>query len=154
MQTEKEISEIKRKTAGFKNVLQERNAHFVFITGELGIHPVFDLVKTKLQSEYNSCLTLIYFTSANLSQPLYKAELENLEKRFPSKLITHYLFTGNQNCPENRNWHQQILEIVINSNTRSVMEFLILGTEEFIETVTDHLHFLSIHSNHIYSQII
>jgi hypothetical protein len=154
MQTEKELPELDWVTSGFKKTLQKKNAHFVFITGDNGIHIVFDLIKSKLKNEHHCCLTLIYFTSAYLSQPLFKAELENLEKRFPAKLISHYLFTGNQNYPENSIWHQQILEIVINSNTRTAMQFLILGNEELVGTLTDRLHFLSIHSTHIYSQII
>lgn len=154
MQTEKELPELDWAIDGFKKTLQEKNAHFVFITSENGIHIVFDLIKSKLKNEHNCCLTLIYFTSAYLSQPLFKSELESLERRFPSKLITHYLFTGNQNHPENSIWHQQILEVVINSNTRTTMQFLILGNEELVGIVTDRLHFLSIQSNHIYSQII
>jgi len=154
MQTEKELPELDWVISGFKKIWQEKNAHFVFISGENGIHIVFDLIKSKLKNEQNCCLTLIYFTSAYLSQPLFKAELENLEKRFPSKLITHYLFTGNQNHPENISWHQQILEIVINSNTFNTMPFLIIGNEELVASVSDRLHFLGIKSNHIYSHII
>jgi len=154
MQTEKEGSELVWENPGFKKHWQQKNAHFVFITGENGIHIVFDLIKSKLKNDQNSCLTLIYFTSSYVSQPLFKAELESIEKRFPSKLITHFLFTANQNHPENTAWHQQILEIVINSNTFSVMPFLIIGKEELVASVNDRLHYLGIKSNHIYSHII
>jgi Na+-transporting NADH:ubiquinone oxidoreductase subunit NqrF len=153
MQTEKDGSELILGNPEFKKQWKEENAHFVFVTGENGIHTVFDLIKSKLKNDQNSCLTLIYFTTAYVSQPLFKAELESLEKRFPTKLITHYLFSANQINPENTTWHQQILEIVINSNTCNTMPFLILGDDELVAFVSDRLHFLGVKSNHIYSHI-
>jgi ferredoxin-NADP reductase len=154
MQTEKDWSELNGLNSGLKNICLETNAHVVFICGESGIHEVFSLVKSMLKDKHDCCLSLIYFTSAYLSQPLYKAELENLEKRFPTKLITHYLFANKQDHPENIEWAQQILEIVINSNTSSSMQFQIWGNEEMVDTVTHRLQFLSIRSNQIYSHII
>jgi len=154
MQTEKEGSDLVWENPGFKKQWQEKKAHFVFVTGENGIPTVFDLVKSKLKNDQKSCLTLIYFTSAYASQPLFKAELESLEKRFPTKLITHYSFSTNANHPEDTAWHQQVLEIVINSNTFNTMSFLIIGNDELVASVTDRLHFLSVKSNHIYSHII
>ena len=154
MPSEKKLTESPLMTARFNRISPAKHDHFVFITGESGIIDVFERIKSKLRNETDSCLTLVYFTSAYLSQPLFKAELESLEKRFPSKLITHYLFVRTQNHPENIEGHQQILEIVINSNTSSTMQFLILGSEEMVSSVTDRLHFLGVKSNHIHSQII
>jgi ferredoxin-NADP reductase len=154
MQTEKKVTESHLTTTGKNTIRLEKNAHFVFITGERGINDAFELIKSKLRNEPDSCLTLIYFYSAYLSQPLFKAELENLEKRFPSKLITHFLSCRNEHLPEYLESHQQILEIVINSNTFSTMLFMIQGNEEMINSFSDRLHFLGIKSNHIHSQII
>ena len=154
MQTEEKVSESRLKTTGDSQIWHQENSHFVFITGDSGIVDVFELIKAKLKIQPDCCLTLIYFTSAYLSQPLFKAELESLEKRFPSKLIIHYLFCRNQHLAENFEVHQQILEIVINSNTCSAMQFLIQGNEVMISTIGDRLHFLGINSNQIHSHII
>jgi len=153
MQIEKEATIVRFENPEFRKLWQHKNAHFVFVTGDNDIHTVFDLIKLKLKTAHNSCLTLIYSTSACISQPLFKAELEYLEKRFPSKLITHYLFSAKPALPENTSWLQQILEIVINSNTSTVMPFLIIGDEDLSALVSDRLHFLGIKSNHIYSHI-
>ena len=154
MQTEKDWSELIGMNSGLINIWHKTNTHFVFISGESGIHKGFDLVKSMLKYKHDCCLSLIYYTSAYLSQPLFKAELENLEKRFPTKLITHYLFANKQDHPENIEWAQQVLEIVINSNTSSSMQFLIWGNEEMVESITHRLHFLSIRTDQIYSHII
>lgn len=149
----KDIGSVKKASGGkFRRTAE--NDHVVFITGENGIVNVFERLKSRLKNDTESCLTLIYFTSAYIAQPLFKAELENLEKRFPSKLITHFLFCRNQELPESFEAHQQILEIVINSNTCSRIQFLISGNQEMISTIQDRLQFLGIQSNHIHSQII
>jgi hypothetical protein len=130
------------------------SAHFVFISDESGIITAFEQIKSKLRSEFNGCLTLIYSTPVYLSRPLFRAELENLEKRFPSKLITHYVSNRSPHPSDNPETHQQIMEIVINSNTCGMMQFLILGQEEFAGMVIGRLQFLGIKSNQLNSQII
>jgi ferredoxin-NADP reductase len=153
MQMEKQFTDSVLTTVG-NTTHEDRGSHFVFITAEYGIIDVFERIKSKLKNDPFSCLTLIYFSSACLSQPLFKAELESLEKRFPSKLITHFMFCRNEHFPEYLESHQQVLEIVINSNTFSEMQFLVSGDAEMLSTVGDRLHFLGITSNHIHSQII
>ena len=141
-------------SSGLKKSTSGDSSHFVFISDESGIIPVFEQIKSKLRSEVNGCLTLIYSTPVYLSRPLFRSELENLEKRFPSKLITHYVFNRNPRPSDNSDTHQQILEVVINSNTCGIMQFLILGHEEFGGMIAGRLQFLGIKANQIKSQII
>jgi len=141
-------------SSGTKNGKPQDSAHFVYISDESGIITAFDQIKSKLRCELNGYLTLIYSTPVYLSQPLFRAELENIEKRFQSRLITHYVYNRNPHPSDNPDNHQQILEIVINSNTCRMMQFLILGHEEFASTVTGRLQFLGIKSDQISSQII
>ena len=131
-----------------------KDTHLVFITNESGISSVFESVKAGLGNGSKGCLTLIYSTSAYLSQPLYKAELESLERRFPSRLIIHYVFGRAQNARENLESHQRVLEIVINSNTCMKMQFLVAGQDEFSGMIIGRLKFLGITTNQIISQII
>jgi hypothetical protein len=141
-------------SSGLKKSRCGDNSHFVFVSDESGIIPVFELIKSKLRSELNGCLTLIYSTPVYLSRPLFRAELDNLEKRFPSKLITHYVFNRNPHPSDNTEAHQQIFEIVINSNTCGMMQFLIVGQEEFADMATGRLQFLGVRTYQISLQII
>lgn len=131
-----------------------KNSHFVFVTDHNGIDSVFELLKSKLKNELNSCLSLVYSITEHLPLPLFKAELESLEKRYPSQLITYYVFNKNAVAPENSELNQQILEIVINCNTCDFMEFMIMGHEDLVPMVIDRLQFLGIKSNQINSKII
>ena len=128
------------------------DSHFVFITDDSGIVPVFEQIKSKLGLEVNNCLTLVYSISGKEGQPLFKAELESIEKRFPAQLLTHYLFSGNLIPRENTDQIQQALEIILNCNLRKLVQFLVLGKADFIESVSERLHFLGIKPNQIYSQ--
>ena len=49
---------------------------------------------------------------------------------------------------------QTMLEIIINSNVKAVLQFLITGKEELIEIVAEQLYFLGIKKNQIITQII
>ena len=126
--------------------------HLVFITNDSGIVGVFEQIKSKLGLEINNCLTLVYSVSDKESQPLFKAELESIEKRFPAQLQTHYLFKGNLIARENADQIQQTLEIIINCNLRKLMLFWVQGETDFVESVSERLHFLGIQPSQIYSQ--
>jgi len=128
------------------------DSHFVFITDDSGIVAVFEQIKSKLGLEVNNCLTLVYSISGKEGQPLFKAELESIEKRFPAQLLTNYLFSGNLIPRENADQIQQALEIILNCNLRKLVQFLVLGEADFIESVSERLHFLGIQPNQIYSQ--
>ena len=128
------------------------DSHFVFITDDSGIVAVFEQIKSKLGLEANNCLTLVYSISGKEGQPLFKAELESIEKRFPAQLLTHYLFNGNLVLRENADQIQQTIEIIINSNLRKWMQFLVHGEADFVESVSERLHFLGIQPIRIYSQ--
>ena len=154
MQSEKKNIELPSTTSGCENIRTDTNAHFVFVANESGIYSAFELIKSLLRNEQNSCLSLIYSITRLHPQPLFISELENLERRYPSQLITYYLFSRNHDLTDKRDINQQILEIVINCNTCELMQFLILGDAELVELVTDRLRFLGICPDRISSQII
>ena len=136
-----------------KNRGSEQDNHFVFVTDDSGISSAFNQIKSHLRNEEFSFLTLIYFVLDAATQPLFKSEIENLEKRYPSKLITHFVFSESRISPDNFEKYQQILEIVINSNTCDEIQYLIIGELNLFGMISDRLHFLGINSNQIKSQI-
>ena len=154
MQTEEIQSKTLPATSGNKLEGLDTDSHFVFITDDSGIDSAFELIKSKLRSELDNCLTLIYSIAGDTSHHLFKAEIETIEKRFPAQLISHYV-SGSEPVPgNNAGINQQILEIVINSNVRKSMQFQVFGEAQLVESVIDRLHFLGIHPTQINSQII
>ncbi len=153
MQTEKKSTVFPFVSSRVKQGRAGTNSHFAFVTDDRGIHSAFELIKTKLKDECNSFLSLIYSVNDPLSPPLFVAELESLERRYFSQLITYYESSGSISYPENLDMNQQLLEIIINCNTCEKMQFLLLGREELVAWFTERLLFLGINSNQIHSQI-
>jgi len=123
--------------------------HVVFIADELGIGNAFETIKSKLGNGQNNCLTLIYSIPDNPVQPLFKAELESIEKRYPAQILTYYV-SGKGILPiDQTDKIQQILEIVINCNTRKRMQFEMRIQAEQAETVAGRLTYLGINPTQI-----
>lgn len=154
MQPEKKSIESSPITSGHEIVGTDTSEHFVFVANESGIYSTFELVKSKLRNEQNSCLSLVYSISRLYPQPLFISELESLERRYPPRLITYYMYSRDQDLSDKPDMNQQILEIVINSNICESIQFLILGDAGLVELVTDRLRFLGIRPDQISSQII
>jgi hypothetical protein len=124
-------------------------SHFVFITDESGIGQAFETIKSMLGGGKNNCLTLIYSVPENPAQPLFKAELESIEKRYPAQILTYYV-TGKGILPiDQMDKIQQILEIVINCNTRKWMQFRMMVRAEQTETIAGRLTYLGINPTQI-----
>ncbi len=154
MQPEKKNIESSSMTSRHGGVKTEITAHFVFVADEAGIYSAFEMIKSRLRNKHNNCLSLIYSISKLHPQPLFISELESLERRYPSRLITYYLFSRDHDLTDKPDMNQQILEIVINSNICESMQFMILGDAMLVELVTDRLHFLGIRPDQITSQTI
>ncbi len=130
-----------------------KDLHLVFVTDDAGISTAFELLKSNLSLELDSCLTLVYTISEDPNHFLFKAELKSLVKRFPTQLITYPLHHGELVSSYNCGAIQRVLEIVLNCNVRKHLQFLILGQAGLVETATDRLQFLGIDSGQIHSQI-
>lgn len=128
------------------------NPHFVFVTNEAGISSVFGQIKEKLKFAPHSYLSLVYCTTDE--HPLFRSELENLERRYPSQLITYYTLPPDPEQKESPGACQKILEMIINSNTSEWMQFKLTGGEDFCVATEDRLRYLGVISNQVQSQII
>lgn len=137
------------------HIARERSGmdtHEVLVADDFGIHAAFECVKLNLGTRQKNCISLVYSVNGPLSHILYKAELESLERRFISQLLTYYAFPGGPDrqtsCPV-----QQKLEIIINSNTCKALKFNVLGREDHVLKSIGCLLFLGIKPSQIQSQI-
>lgn len=129
------------------------NLHCVIIADHYGIDTAFDTIKSKIRQESNSFLTLIYSIKWLLPTPLYQAELELLERRFPARLITNYVFNFELLAADSLLMNQQVLEVTINSDISEQMNFQLYGSEELCESAIGRLLYLGININQISSHI-
>src|SRR5512133_3868149 len=94
MQTDKKSTHFPFDSSGVQQGRSGTNSHLAFVTDESGIHSAFELIKTRLKDECNNFLSLIYSVNDPLSPPLFVAELESLERRYFSQLITYFEYSG------------------------------------------------------------
>jgi len=136
-----------------KPILHESQTHKVFITHGDGIFSAFNMVIDSLKSEITNDLTLIYITPEQPATPLFKAELELLERRFNGRLLVYFLDSCKVNIDECHQLKQELLEVVINSNTKPQMHFYLIGNDDFVDQANHCLLFLGVSANDIIQKI-
>lgn len=136
-----------------KSLQHESPIHKVFITHGNGIFNAFNMVIDSLKSEITNDLTFIYITPEQPAAPLFKAELELLERRFNGRLLVYFVDGCQVTSDECHLLKQELLEVVINSNTKPQMHFYLIGNEGFIDQASHCLLFLGVSANDIIPKI-
>lgn len=114
--------------------------HRVFVADnggiDIGFPEIVELLKYDPSSDMH--ISLLYISqSANF---VFRRELKVLTKRFPTAFITYY----------NRTLQQEIIEMIINTNTKPKIEFFLSVNEELQVMILDKLRFLNIDIENIY----
>ena len=124
------------------------DTHLVIISDETGILTAFNLIKSKLANSSGNFLTLIYSVSQLDNPPLFKSELNSLEKRFSHQLEIHYI-SDRTNISINETILQVTLEVVINCNISTTILFQAVGNEQLVEFAMERLYYLGIRENQL-----
>jgi len=124
------------------------DAHYVLIADETGIAAAFNRLKKNLADHSFGCITLVYAFLNDVSNPLYKAELQSLEKRF-SNLLEVFIITHEAKASIMKAKIQKSIEVIINSNINTVMEFYAGGNAEMVGQVKKLLCFLGVQESQI-----
>jgi len=125
-------------------ITDKTSLHSVYIVDEEGISKIFTELKHMLTSHADNHTTLIYFSPEN--NFLFGRELEILQKRYPSQLV---LYPVREKVIDASTLLQELLEAVINSNTKHRLIFILSGDEELIYIVSNQLWFLGISKDQI-----
>ena len=125
-------------------ITDKTSLHSVYIVDEEGISEVFKEIKHMLVSQAGNHTTLIYFSPEN--NFIFDRELEILLKRYPAQFI---LYPARGKVIDASTTLQELLEAVINSNTKDRLIFILSGDEELIYTVSNQLWFLGIPKDQI-----
>lgn len=67
--------------------------HYLAIAGGSGITPILSIMKTVLAREPHSRVSLLY-ANRTLQSAMFKEELEDLKNRYLTRLVLHYVFSG------------------------------------------------------------
>ena len=123
-------------------MIDNASLHSVYIVDEDGMSKIFADLKQTLVLQNDA--TLIYFSSE--SNFIFERELEILQKRYPSQFIWNAV---REKVIAASTTLQELLEAVINSNTKDRVIFILSGDEELIYIVSNQLWFLGICKNQI-----
>ena len=125
-----------------QTIIDKTSLHFVYVVDEAGMSRIFTDLKQKLVLQHH--VTLIYFSPKD--NFIFKRELEILQKRYPSQII---VYKKGEELIDASTSVQELLEAVINSNTKDNLIFILSQDEELIHIVSNRLWFLGICKNQI-----
>jgi len=123
-------------------MIDKISLHFVYVVNEEGMSSIFEEFKQKLVFQHHA--SLIYFSSND--NFIFSKELDILQKRYPTQFI---LYKIREELVDASTSVQELLEAVINSNTKDKLLFILSHDEELIHIVSDRLWFLGICKNQI-----
>lgn len=123
-------------------MIDHTSLHFVYVVDEEGMSKIFTDLKQKLVLQHHA--TLIYFSSHN--NFVFDKELDILQKRQPSLFL---LYPMREKILEASTTLQELLEAVINSNTKDHLAFVLSGNQELRHIVSNQLWFLDIPKHQI-----
>ena len=106
-------------------MIDNTSLHSVYIVDEDGMSKIFADLKQTLVLQNDA--TLIYFSSE--SNFIFERELEILQKRYPSQFI---LYGMREKLIEASTTLQELLEAVINSNTKDKLIFILSADDEVV----------------------
>ena len=125
-------------------VSDKRSLHSVYVVDEEGMSKLFEELKQVLASQADHHTTLIYVSPEN--NFIFNRELEILQKRYPTQFI---LYPVREEVIDASTTLQELLEAIINSNTKDRLLFIASGNEELIYIVSKQLWFLGVCKNQI-----
>jgi NAD(P)H-flavin reductase len=125
-------------------ITDKTSLHSVYVVDEDGMSKIFTELKQMLASQSDNHTTLIYFSPEN--NFIFDRELEILQKRYPTQFI---LYPVREKVIDASRTLQEILEAVINSNTKDRLIFILSGDEELSHILSNQLWFLGICKNQI-----
>lgn len=131
-----------------KDAKSGNDSHYVLIADEAGIGIAFNRLKKNLADHSFGCITLVYAFLNDVANPLYKAELQSLEKRFSNSLEV-FIISHEAKVSIMKARIQKTIEVIINSNINTFMQFYAGGNTEMVEQVKKLLCFLGIKESQI-----
>ncbi len=117
--------------------------HWIFLSTSYSLHSLIDLIKTLLNC-HQPCTVIHGLTQLN--SPFFPDELTRLESTFNGLLKTYYVFGS----PTPAYPALDLLESLTNTFPVSELSFILTDTEEWVDSVLEHLLFLEIPQSQIH----
>lgn len=136
---------------------EDNTNHYVLIGGGSGITPLMSMIKSVLEKEPLSKLTLIY-ANRNEDQTIFRRELAEFEQRYPGKFrVVHVLETPSASYTGltgrlDRNRLMNLFQEIIPSDSLTKL-FYMCGPSGLMEETDAALQFLNIPKDRIHREL-
>ncbi|GAB3265013.1 hypothetical protein GCM10027347_32470 [Larkinella harenae] len=123
--------------------------HYLFITDEVGIGEVFPRLKARLVEQPTNHVSLIYFSAAG--KYVFRRELDILRLHFPAQFIPFY---ESRQTDLSAFVPQETIEVILNENTRDQLHISLDGSDDFVLSAQEQLHFLGVEKDAIHPHFL
>lgn len=148
--------EVMPPSGSFYTEVREGNKKdYVFFAAGSGITPIISIIKTILQTEKGSSITLVY-GNKNTASIIFKEQIESLKDRYMERFRVYYILSREQTDTEfnyGRIDVQKCNHLSGLIDFSSVDEFFICGPEEMIFGIKDFLSGWGIDSQKVHFEL-
>ena len=126
---------------------QNLQRHLIMFAGGSGITPIISMIKTVLDHEPLSSISLIY-SNKTIDGILFRSELLQLEKQFQNRLKVFHVITKGNYIPADFSafYKERLSKLVIKKLLRNIMvevnygiEYYLSGPFEFMQLIEDSI---------------
>ncbi len=128
-----------------KKPTSENSFHHVYIADDNGMPEIFPIIRSRVSEKADQHISLIYYSENN--RYTFRRELEVLRQHHPAQFLIFYENLIPDRAPD---MIQETIEVILNANTMSCMDFTLAGDLELLEEMKDKLLFLGIEKKEIH----
>lgn len=134
--------------------------HLIMFAGGSGITPIFSMMRTLLNEEPRSTLSLIY-SNKSLSKIIFNSELAKLENEYPTRLKVYHVITNDETVPRDFPvfYKGRLSKLVVKKIIKSILaevnyhiEYYLCGPYSFMQLIEDAIRSLSDERLKIYKE--
>jgi ring-1,2-phenylacetyl-CoA epoxidase subunit PaaE len=139
---------------------QDLKRHLVMFAGGSGITPIISMIKTVLNCQPLTSISLIY-SNQTFDRIIFRSELLHLESQFQNRIKVYHVLTKGGNIPADFPvfYNDRLSKLVIKKLLRNIMaeancdiEYYLSGPYEFMQLAEDSIRSIDTNNSKIYKE--
>jgi ring-1,2-phenylacetyl-CoA epoxidase subunit PaaE len=139
---------------------QGKKRHLAMFAGGSGITPIISMIKTVLNHESLTSISLIY-SNQTFDRIIFRSELLHLESQFQNRIKVYHVLTKNDNIPVDFPvfYNDRLSKLVIKKLLRNILaevncsiEYYLSGPYEFMQLAEDSIRSIDVSTTKVYKE--
>lgn len=139
---------------------QDQERHLIMFAGGSGITPIISMIKTVLNHEPLTSISLIY-SNQTFDRIIFRSQLLHLERQFQNRLKVYHVLTKNDIIPADFPvfYKDRLSKLVIKKLLRNIMaeincgiEYYLSGPYEFMQLAEDSIRAIDTSNTKVYKE--